>query len=281
MDSSSASICQEEATHQLNLFSKKAEFPAAPAAAEAYDWNPQAYLATNSLMALNGALVGEKLLADVSGTASRDSKTHHPSLNTSKRAFDVTFAGLALFFLLPVLIGCALAISIESRGPVFFRQRRVGKGRKTFQIIKFRTMVPDAEQVLADFLVASPAAQKEWSADRKLRRDPRVTTVGSFMRKLSLDELPQFWNVLVGDMSVVGPRPIVQAEIPRYGEAFTAYTAVRPGLTGLWQVSGRNDTGYSTRIALDRHYVHSWSPTLDSRIILKTISTVLRSAGAY
>src|SRR4051812_6804888 len=230
MDSSSASICQEEATHQLDLFSKKVGFSPAHEARTAFDCDHQALSTTNDLIALNGALVGENILTDTGSRASRFSKTHHPSLSIRKRTFDVVFAALALFFLLPVLVGCALAIRIESPGSVFFRQWRIGKGRKPFQIIKFRTMTPDAERVLADFLAGDPTAQQEWNADRKLRKDPRVTRVGTLMRKLSLDELPQFWNVLTGDMSVVGPRPIVQAEVPRYGEAFSAYTAVRPGL---------------------------------------------------
>jgi exopolysaccharide production protein ExoY len=142
-------------------------------------------------------------------------------------------------------------------------------------------MIPDAEAVLQELLARDPQARAEWEKDRKIRNDPRVTRLGRFMRRTSLDELPQFWNVLVGDMSVVGPRPIVKSEIPLYQRAYSSYCAVRPGITGLWQVSGRNDTGYSERVELDCRYVASSSPLLDLSIVLKTVKTVIAGSGAY
>ena len=142
-------------------------------------------------------------------------------------------------------------------------------------------MVPNAEAVLSAYLALDPKAKAEWEADRKLRKDPRVTRAGALMRKLSLDEVPQFWNVLRGEMSVVGPRPIVQAEVQYYSDDFVKYAAVRPGITGLWQVSGRNDVSYANRVALDCKYVRFWSLGMDLKILFRTVSAVLRSAGAY
>jgi lipopolysaccharide/colanic/teichoic acid biosynthesis glycosyltransferase len=198
-----------------------------------------------------------------------------------KRIFDFLFAACALLALSPILLLCAAAIRAESSGPVLFRQRRLGKGGKDFFIVKFRTMIPNAEAVLNRVLENDPKAREEWEKDRKLRNDPRITRLGRFLRRTSLDELPQFWNVLTGEMSVVGPRPIVKSEIAFYQQAYKSYCAVRPGITGLWQVSGRNDTGYGQRVALDCEYVASLSALLDLSIVFKTIKTVVGGAGAY
>jgi lipopolysaccharide/colanic/teichoic acid biosynthesis glycosyltransferase len=198
-----------------------------------------------------------------------------------KRAFDIVFAICALLLSLPILLACAIAVKLDSDGPVLFRQRRLGRGGKTFFILKFRTMVSDAETVLVSYLAAHPEARKEWDADHKLRQDPRVTRLGSMMRRLSLDELPQFWNVLCGDMSMVGPRPIVPAEISKYSKSFRDYCAVHPGITGLWQVSGRNDIDYSTRVALDSQYAKTFSLALDGMIMIRTFRVVLSAAGSY
>ena len=160
----------------------------------------------------------------------------------------VALVGL-LAFVPGVLI--ALAIAIDSRGPVFFAHRRVGEARRTFRLWKFRSMVRDADALLERYLRQHPERASEWERTHKLKDDPRVTRVGRFLRKTSLDELPQLWNVLRGDMSMVGPRPIVAAEIAKYGPAFGLYSQVLPGLTGLWQVSGRNDTHYGRRVELD------------------------------
>src|SRR5437763_4176668 len=199
-----------------------------------------------SLLALNGVLLSGTLAAVPEAGFARplSEQSSHASICPAKRLFDVVFAACALLSFLPILLVCAIATKLESDGPLFFRQRRLGANGMPFDIVKFRTMVPNAESVLSAYLALDPTAKAEWDADRKLKNDPRVTRAGAIMRKFSLDEVPQFWNVLKGDMSVVGPRPIVQAEVHYYGEDFANYAAVRPGITGLWQVSGRNDVSY-------------------------------------
>lgn len=236
-----------------------------------------------NLLAFNGVLAGGALAA---APATRLAETvregsTHSSLCLAKRVFDILFASFAILTFLPILVACAVAMKLESAGPLFFRQRRLGTDGRPFRILKFRTMVPDAEAVLSTYLALDPKAKAEWDADRKLRNDPRITRAGAIMRKFSLDEVPQFWNVLKGEMSIVGPRPIVQAEVQYYGDDFRTYANVRPGITGLWQVSGRNDVSYPNRVALDCKYVHSWTLAMDFGIVLKTVSTVLRAAGAY
>jgi len=198
-----------------------------------------------------------------------------------KRTVDVTLGLVAFVLALPVLALIALAVFLESGGPVFFTQQRVGRGNSRFRIRKFRTMVVDADEVLRSYLARNPEAQQEWEETHKLRHDPRVTRVGRFLRRTSLDELPQIWNVLRGDMSLAGPRPIVETEIPRYGSGFAFYLLTRPGLTGLWQVSGRNDTTYRRRVELDVQYVRYWTPALDFTLFLRTFGAVLRGTGAY
>lgn len=198
-----------------------------------------------------------------------------------KRAMDLFLSvvgGIAIF---PILVLIALAIKLESRGPVFFRQNRIGRGGQTIHILKFRTMVRNAEEVLQTYLQENPDLREEWEADQKLRNDPRITKVGAWLRKTSLDELPQLWNVVWGEMSLVGPRPIVDDEIVKYGSAFISYTRVRPGMTGLWQVSGRNDLSYKQRVHLDRFYICNWSTWLDILILAKTFPVVLGRKGAY
>jgi len=198
-----------------------------------------------------------------------------------KRATDLACGAVLLGLALPLLLVVALALRLESPGPVLFVQRRVGRDGQPFACIKLRTMHADAERRLLDLLAACPHARREWTADQKLRDDPRVSRLGRLVRKLSLDELPQLANVLAGQMSLVGPRPIIQAEIPRYGPFFADYCAVKPGLTGLWQVSGRNDVTYAERVQLDRHYVRHASLLLDLRIALRTVPAVLRACGSY
>lgn len=197
------------------------------------------------------------------------------------RPFDVIIALAALLFAAPLLLGIALIIKLQDGGPVVFAQPRVGRNGAMFRCLKFRTMRVDAEQALRDLLKSDPQARAEWAADQKLRRDPRITRFGGFLRKSSLDELMQVFNVLAGDMSIVGPRPIVAAEIVRYGRGYRAYCSVRPGITGLWQISGRNDISYRQRVALDRLYVRSKSLGLDIGIILKTVVVVLTRKGSY
>jgi lipopolysaccharide/colanic/teichoic acid biosynthesis glycosyltransferase len=240
---------------------------------------------SGGLLALNAAILGAERRSRTEAKDRTDDKPSEdfaaPPMPLGKRVFDIAFAIVALLIFLPVLLACAVAVKWESDGPIFFRQRRLGHGGKPFYILKFRTMVPDAETVLTSYLAAHPEAQKEWDADHKLKQDPRITRLGKTMRRLSLDELPQFWNVLRGDMSIVGPRPIVPAEVAKYKDAFRDYCAVKPGITGLWQVSGRNDIGYAERVALDREYAKSLSPATDGWIVLKTVRAVLLAAGSY
>jgi Undecaprenyl-phosphate galactose phosphotransferase WbaP len=198
-----------------------------------------------------------------------------------KRVSDVLVAAGLAVIALPVGLLIALAIAVDSPGPVFFRQTRIGKGRRRFRLWKFRSMVSNADEILEKYLAENPACALEWRLQHKLKNDPRITRVGRFLRRSSLDELPQLWNVLRGDMSMVGPRPMVDEEIPKYGSAFALYTAVTPGLTGVWQVSGRNDLSYRKRIELDTAYIRSWTPALDLKVLLKTVRVVLFGHGAY
>jgi exopolysaccharide production protein ExoY len=197
------------------------------------------------------------------------------------RLMDVTIVFLALLFLLPLMVVIALAIVAQDGGPIFFAHRRIGRDGRPFYCLKFRSMAIDAESRLGALLASNPIARAEWARDHKLRSDPRVTPLGAFLRRSSLDELPQFFNVLRGEMSVVGPRPIVEAEIYRYGRRFRHYCAVKPGITGLWQVSGRTDVDYRARVAMDCLYVKSKSPLLYVWIIVATIPAVLMRRGSY
>ena len=197
------------------------------------------------------------------------------------RAIDVVGASAILLVALPFLIILAVLLQIDSRGPLFFVQKRIGLNGDSFWCIKFRTMCVDADEALRRHLAQSSSARLEWMRDHKLRNDPRVTRLGMIVRKLSLDEFPQLINILRGEMSLVGPRPIVGAEIPRYGRYFNDYCRVRPGLTGLWQVSGRNDTSYRRRVSIDCYYVRNKSVILDLSILTRTIPVVLGARGSY
>jgi Undecaprenyl-phosphate galactose phosphotransferase WbaP len=199
----------------------------------------------------------------------------------AKRTLDFVLSLAALLVLSPLFVVIAIVIRLASGGPVFYGQDRYGKDGKIFRAIKFRSMVPDADRILADYLATHPEHLFEWQRDHKLRNDPRVTPLGRWLRRLSLDELPQLFNVLAGQMSLVGPRPIVKAEIEKYGRRFGVYSRVRPGITGLWQVSGRNNTTYDERISLDEYYVHNWSVWFDTYLLLRTVKTVLNREGAY
>lgn len=196
------------------------------------------------------------------------------------RALDIAIAAVALLFFLPLFLLVAIAIKLADPGPVFFRHRRVGLGGKTFGCWKFRTMVVDAEQRLAAILASDPEAAREWHESQKLTHDPRVTWLGNFLRRSSLDELPQLFNVLMGEMSIVGPRPIVETEAARYGQHFALYCLVRPGITGLWQISGRSDVRYFERVLMDVRYVSSRTMLRDLRIIVLTVPSVLAARGS-
>ena len=193
-----------------------------------------------------------------------------------KRALDVTIASTTLFLMAPTMILIALLIKITTRGPVFFVQQRVGFNRRLFGCLKFRTMVVDASDRLAAYLAENPQAAQAWHETQKLKNDPRVTWLGHILRKSSLDELPQLFNVLRGDMSCIGPRPVLQDELKRYGEHATDYVRAKPGLTGMWQVNGRSNTSYAHRVKCDRYYVRRWSVALDVRILFKTVPAVMK-----
>ncbi|WP_135450035.1 MULTISPECIES: sugar transferase [Tabrizicola] len=198
-----------------------------------------------------------------------------------KRAFDVALATVAIVLLSPLLIGVALAIRLSDGGPALFGQTRIGANGKPFRIWKFRSMVPDAAERLREHLDRDPQARREWQATRKLKCDPRITPLGRVIRKYSVDELPQLFNILLGDMSFVGPRPIEEAECVRYRRSLRHYLKCRPGLTGLWQVSGRSDTSYERRVVLDRYYATHSTLKLDMALILKTVPVALTGQGSY
>ncbi|MEJ6393530.1 sugar transferase [Gymnodinialimonas sp. 2305UL16-5] len=199
----------------------------------------------------------------------------------AKRCLDFSMALFALLVLSPLLLFVILAIKLTSPGPVFFGHERVGFGRNTFKCWKFRTMCVDADRVLSECLASNPELRAEWDATQKLKDDPRVTRLGRVLREYSVDELPQLFNVLLGDMSFVGPRPVVDAELVRFGDSAPLYLSARPGITGLWQISGRSDTSYSERVQLDAQYVTRWSLWQDVMIVLKTVPVVLGARGSY
>jgi exopolysaccharide production protein ExoY len=185
-----------------------------------------------------------------------------------------------LVFLAPLMIVVALAVYLQDGGPIFFAHRRIGKDGRAFPCLKFRSMAVDAEARLAHLLATDPAARAEWTASHKLKADPRVTKLGDFLRRSSLDELPQLFNVLRGEMSLVGPRPVVHAESAHYGHWFDSYCSVRPGITGLWQVSGRSDVSYRQRVALDVLYVRRKCLAMDFGILVQTVPAVFLRRGS-
>ena len=198
-----------------------------------------------------------------------------------KRVFDCVLSLLGLPLLAIVGLGISVAIYLDSPGPVIFSHRRVGQGGRSFPCYKFRTMVPNAADVLERHLARYPEAREEWNRDFKLKDDPRVTKVGAFLRKTSLDELPQILNVIKGEMSLVGPRPIIEAEVEKYGPYIRDFYLVPPGITGAWQVGGRSDTTYEERVKMDSDYVRGWSIETDVGILIKTVGVVLGRKGAY
>jgi exopolysaccharide production protein ExoY len=197
-----------------------------------------------------------------------------------KRAMDILGALLIAAALSPLVVTACLVLWLQG-GPVIYKHRRIGRDGRSFECLKFRTMRPDADQVLRALLETNPDLKLEWVRDHKLRNDPRVTSIGRFLRRTSLDELPQVWNVLRGEMSLVGPRPIVREELLRYGCKARDYLTIKPGITGLWQVMGRNDTNYRRRVVLDTYYVRNQNLVLDLYILLKTTLVVLGRTGAY
>jgi undecaprenyl-phosphate galactose phosphotransferase len=200
--------------------------------------------------------------------------------NTPKRAMDIIGSVLLIILFSPLLIIIAFLIHRDG-GSSLYSQERIGYGGKPFKCLKFRSMIMDSQRHLEEFLASNAAARAEWDKDFKLRNDPRITRIGSFLRKTSLDELPQLFNVLRGDMSLVGPRPVVADELDRYGALTNKYISARPGMTGLWQVSGRNDTTYRERVSLDCYYIENWKIHTDLLLMLKTLTVIFHGRGAY
>jgi Undecaprenyl-phosphate galactose phosphotransferase WbaP len=197
-----------------------------------------------------------------------------------KRAMDFVLAPLLGLVSLPVLLAAALLVRLDSAGPIFYRQERIGHKGERIKVYKFRTMIPNADQVLEKYLCENSAAREEWNQGQKLKDDPRITRPGKWLRKLSIDELPQVLNILKGEMSLVGPRPMMAEQAALY-HGIDFYYGVRPGLTGLWQVSGRNHTTFEQRAHYDIYYVRNWSVWLDIYILLRTVWVVLSRDGAY
>lgn len=198
-----------------------------------------------------------------------------------KTIFDFALTLVGTVAISPILIFIAIWIYIDSPGPVIFKHTRIGKNGKKFPCYKFRSMCIDAKEKLAELLENDPVAKAEWERDFKLKNDPRITKSGAFLRRTSLDELPQIFNVLKGDMSLVGPRPVIEEELERYGEYVNDYLMVKPGITGMWQINGRNDTSYAERVCMDSWYVRNWSIWIDNLILWRTLKSVIRCKGAY
>lgn len=199
----------------------------------------------------------------------------------AKRVLDISVAIIALIMLSPLFIVISLLVKLSDGGPVFYSHKRIGLTGSTFGCLKFRSMSVNAAARLNEVLKTDPAARDEWEKSRKLKVDPRITFIGNILRRSSIDELPQLINVLRGEMSLVGPRPITAEELPRYGEHISAYLSSRPGLTGHWQISGRSDVSYEHRVSLDLYYITNWSLWLDVTILVKTIPALLSQKGSY
>jgi Undecaprenyl-phosphate galactose phosphotransferase WbaP len=247
---------------------------------ESHDMAFSRIIAVSDVFGASGAEVVARQLPEVLALELRKNLLSRSSL-ALKRGLDLALLAASLVVTLPLAGMISLAILLESGRPAIFGHPRIGKGGRSFTVWKFRSMVGDAEAVLREAVADVPALRQEWEAQRKLRADPRLTRVGWLLRRTSLDELPQLWNVLSGEMSLVGPRPIVEEEVSRYGRSFDLYRRVPPGLTGLWQVSGRSNTSYADRVRLDVHYVRSWSIWMDLVILARTLGVVIRGDGAY
>jgi Undecaprenyl-phosphate galactose phosphotransferase WbaP len=204
-----------------------------------------------------------------------------PSAQFIKRTLDLVSVLVAAPVVGAIVAIAAALIKLDSRGPVFYGNERMGVGGKKFKVWKLRSMKVDGDAILARHLADNPAEAAEWTVTQKLKRDPRITRVGWLIRKTSIDELPQLWNVLVGEMSLVGPRPLLENQVALYGESFGLYKQVRPGITGLWQVSGRNELAFHERVKLDKYVIQNWSVWLDLYILARTLAVVLTARGAY
>jgi len=232
---------------------------------------------------LNGVTNSAVVARNFAGTFAVEIKHNllDPWSQRLKRALDLLGAVVGGLFISPLLLAIAVSIKLDSSGPAFYGHQRVGADGEHFSCWKFRTMHVNAERLLDEYLQDNPILQAEWEQNQKLRDDPRVTRLGRFLRKISLDEIPQLWNVLRGEMSLTGPRPIVDAEIPKYDKDYVLYKAIRPGMSGFWQVSGRSNLGYEERVKMDSYYVRNWSVWLDIIILARTVKVVLGGRGAY
>lgn len=194
-----------------------------------------------------------------------------------KRIIDIVISFIGMIVLLPIFLIIAAVIKLDSKGPVFFVHKRIGKDGKEIGIYKFRTMVDNAEDLIAKF---TPEQQAEFKENYKLQHDPRVTKVGKFLRKTSLDELPQILNILKGDLSIIGPRPVIAKELEKYGKNKEKFVSVKPGLTGFWAANGRSDTTYAERVQMELYYIDNMSLKMDIKIFFKTIIAVIKKEGA-
>lgn len=232
---------------------------------------------------LNSTMSGAPHLRDIAGIVAFSSTNYLTKIQShvAKRAFDIAIILFSLPLTLPVCLLTALFVKLTSPGPILYGHKRVGRNGKEFKCWKFRSMYINADQQLEKILKENPEMRKQWEKDRKLENDPRVTPFGKFIRKTSLDELPQLINIFVGQMSFVGPRPVMQDELERYGKKADYILSVLPGLSGMWQTSGRSDTAYEDRVTLDAYYIQNWSIWLDIWILIKTVWVVLCGKGAY
>ena len=235
------------------------------------------YMPSGSSFPVSG---GQIVSFDGVGGIEMVNQRHFRALRMEKQILDRALALAAFVALSPFFVVVPVLVKLTSRGPVFYRQDRLGKRGRPIRVWKFRSMYADADERLKAILESDPARRAEWEASFKLKDDPRVTPLGRFLRKTSIDEFPQLFNVFSGDMALVGPRPIVEKEVRYYGSAYDTFASVKPGITGLWQASGRSDTDYARRVALDVHYVLNWSPWMDIWIRFRTVYAVVFMRGA-
>lgn len=235
------------------------------------------YMPSGSSFPVSG---GQIVSFDGLGGIEMVNQRHFRALRMEKQILDRVLALVAFIVLSPFFVVVPILVKLTSRGPVFYRQDRLGKRGRPIRVWKFRSMYADADERLKAILESDPARRAEWDASFKLRDDPRVTPLGRFLRKTSIDEFPQLFNVFAGDMALVGPRPIVEKEVHYYGSSYETFASVKPGITGLWQASGRSDTDYQRRVALDVHYVLNWSPWMDIWILFRTVYAVVFMRGA-
>jgi lipopolysaccharide/colanic/teichoic acid biosynthesis glycosyltransferase len=218
--------------------------------------------------------------ATVSTLLRRSKPTPHVVGGATKRLFDWVIASITIVAFLPLFLIVAVSLKLTDSGPIIFRHARVGHDGRRFRCLKFRSMVVNSDQVLEALLKSSPEARQEWQHSQKLTKDPRITPLGKFLRQSCLDELPQLINVIRGEMSLVGPRPVLPSELKRYGDKLGLYLQARPGITGVWQVSGRGECGYDVRVEMDAEYVRKWRFTADLAILLRTLVIVLARKGS-